>query len=514
MIDPEKRKLVMQRSMKLGRCICNPKQPCPCETLKSQNICPCAGERPEDLLDKVRLTTLVEKAGCASKINQNDLKRVLEGIPTSTDSRILVGSNTCDDAGVYKLDDDTALVQTIDVFTPSVDDPYVFGQIAAANSLSDVYAMGGRPLTALSLICFPIETVSHKVMAEMLRGGMEKMQEAGVPIIGGHSINDKEPKLGYAVTGEIRPDSIVTNAGAKPGDVLILTKPLGVGIVSFASQLGRASEASIFDASQSMTELNKAASEAMLEIGVNAATDVTGFGLLGHLSEMAVQSRVTAEIYAEKIPVLHGVPDYVAEGIISGGVERNREYASGRTTVSNDVASDIVHVLYDPQTSGGLLISVPEEKAESLLDTLKARGVRHAATVGRVLEASDGGIIVSGSPADVKSTSVQADDSTTENTCCCSQSGSPGDEPGDTRRKFADFMREANADGAIPARTKEIMALALSVLSKCEPCVRIHLQKSRSMGISEQEINEAVWMAISFGGAPTMMFYNTIEDKP
>jgi selenide,water dikinase len=483
--------------------------------LKEQNICPCAGERPEKKADHVKLTSLVAKAGCASKINQNDLKRVLKDLPISKDPRILVGSSTCDDAGVYKLDEEIALVQTIDVFTPTTDDPYVFGQIAAANSLSDVYAMGGRPITALSLIGFPIETVDHKIMTEMLRGGMEKMLEAGVAVIGGHSINDKEPKLGYAVTGAIQPDGIVTNAGAKPGDILILTKPIGVGIIAFAAQLDRASDAAIAAASESMTELNNVASEIMMQVGVNAATDVTGFGLLGHLSEMAIQSRVTAEIYPEHIPVFKEVLGYVSQGLISGGIERNREYAAARTSVDDGIGDEIIHVLYDPQTSGGLLISVSEEKAEELLVALRTRGVRHAFAIGRIVASSDGRIIVrntSDSPAPQMEESVSPD--ARNDQPCCGSITPPANGSVGAKSKFADFMRMVNAEGAISTRTKELMALTLSVLSKCEPCVKIHLDKARSMGITEDEIDEAVWMAVSFGGVPTMMFYNSIAGKP
>ena len=220
MIDLEKRRRVMQRSMTLGHCICNPKLACPCDVFKEKDICTCAGERIENAVGEASLTKLVEKAGCASKINQNDLKKALADLPEITDPRVLVGSNTCDDAGVYRLNGDMALVQTVDVFAPSVDDPYTFGQIAAANSLSDVYAMGGRPLTALSIIGFPIETLSHRVMTQILRGGTDKMNEAGVVVIGGHSINDRDPKFGYAVTGTVEPSKIVTNDGAKPGDLL------------------------------------------------------------------------------------------------------------------------------------------------------------------------------------------------------------------------------------------------------------------------------------------------------
>ena len=309
MKDYSKRKRIMARSLKLGHCICNPKEPCPCDLFKRKNVCLCAGERLEDAAEDVALTQFVENAGCASKISQNDLKKVLAGLPAVSDPRVLVSADTCDDAGVFKLSDDTALVQSVDVFTPVVDDPYLFGQIAAANSVSDIYAMGGRPLTALSIIGFPIETLSHKVMNKILWGGLDKMREAGVVILGGHSIKDKEIKFGFAVTGLIHPSAIVTNSGAKPGDRLILTKPLGTGVISFARQLGKASDRALAAAGRSMAGLNRAAAEEMARSGVTTATDVTGFSLLGHLSEIVRQSRVTAEIYADSVPVFDGVLD-------------------------------------------------------------------------------------------------------------------------------------------------------------------------------------------------------------
>lgn len=517
MIDLEKRKRIMRRSMELGHCICNPKQACPCDAFKERNICSCAGERPEEPQENVRLTALVEKAGCASKINQSDLKKVLAGLPEISDPRVLVGSNTCDDAGVYRLDDGAALVQTVDVFAPCVDDPYTFGQIAAANSLSDIYAMGGRPLTALSIIGFPIESLSHAVMTRMLQGGTDKMREAGVSVIGGHSINDKEPKFGYAVTGLIHPDSIVVNSGAQPGDALVLTKPLGVGVISFAAQLGKASASAVAAAGRSMVELNKAAAEVMLETGVSAATDVTGFGLLGHLSEMAVQSGVTVELYADLVPIFDEVLDYVSQGLVSGGIERNREYAARYVTLGNGVSEELAHVLYDPQTSGGLLIAVPEEKASALVTRMKSQSVRRASIIGRVISKSEGHIVVKKVSTSREENETVAEEPTSccgsdaPSTCCASQPD--GAHSADAKAKFVDFIREVNADGAVPARTKELIAIALSLLSKCEQCVRIHLDKARSMGVDEAEIEEAVWMAISFGGAPTMMFYDSIKGK-
>jgi selenide,water dikinase len=391
-VDTEKRRRIMQRSIKLGHCICNPKEPCPCELFKEKNVCLCAGERLEDVSENVPLTRFVENAGCASKINQTDLKIVLAGLPSISDPRVLVSADTCDDAGVYKLRDDLALVQSVDVFTPNVDDPYTFGQIAAANSLSDIYAMGGRPLTALSIVGFPIETMSHKVMNRMLKGGIDKMKEAGVEVIGGHSIKDDEIKFGFSVTGEVNPDKIITIDNAKPGDVLILTKPIGTGIISFACQLGRAPEEAMEAVSRSMSELNKTASEAMVKAGVTTATDVTGFGLLGHLSEMAAQSGVTAEIFVDRVPLFDGVLGCVREELISGAIERNREFAAQFVEVSEGVDEEVETVLYDPQTSGGLLIAIKEDQGKNFVRKLKEQGVNSAAIIGRVVSESEGRI--------------------------------------------------------------------------------------------------------------------------
>ena len=394
MIDLEKRKRIMGRSIELGHCICNPKQPCPCEMLKEKNVCLCAGERLEDMPEEVLLTKLVENAGCASKISQNDLKKVLSGLPKITDPRVLVNADTCDDAGVFKINDEFALVQSVDVFTPNVDDPFTFGQIAAANSLSDIYAMGGKPLTALSIIGFPIETLSYKLMNKMLQGGIDKMKEAGVMVIGGHSIKDNEIKFGFAVTGEINPKKIITNDKAKPDDVLVLTKPIGTGIAGFASQIDKASPSTLQTISRSMTELNRVASDVMIEMDVTTATDITGFGLAGHLSEIVVQSGVTAEIYFDLIPVFDGVLDLVKKGVISGGIERNREYASQYVVARNGINEEMQAIFYDPQTSGGLLISISRDRGEELVSRLKQKGIEQAAIIGKIVSKSKGKIIL------------------------------------------------------------------------------------------------------------------------
>ena len=396
MIDYAKRKRIMGRSIRLGHCICSPKEPCPCDLFKQKNVCLCAGEREEDAPEDVALTTLVENAGCASKIGQEDLKRALAGLPRISDPRVLVSSDTCDDAGVYKLTPTTALVQSVDVFTPVVDDAYVFGEIAAANSVSDIYAMGGKPLTALSIVAFPIERLSPRIMNKMLQGGIDKLREAGVAVLGGHSIKDREIKFGFAVTGIVHPKKMTVNSKAKPGDALILTKPLGTGTLSFARQIGRAPAEGLAESERSMRELNRDAAEAMTAAGVTTATDITGFGLAGHLGEIAAQSGVEVEVYGQAIPVFAGVMDLIRQGVISGAVERNREYASAFVKRAKGVAEEFETLLYDPQTSGGLLIAVRKSKAASLLATLHKKGVESATVIGRVTRKSPAKIVLRG----------------------------------------------------------------------------------------------------------------------
>ena len=418
-IDLEKRTRIMRRSQELGHCICNPKLPCPCEVFLTEDLCHCAGERREAApAEGVRLTALVENAGCASKIGQDDLRRILGDLPPLADPHVLVSSATRDDAAVYQMDEGPALVLTVDVFTPNVDDPYTFGQVAAANSVSDVYAMGGRPLAALSIIGFPADELSPAIMTAILRGGLEKLGEAGVPVVGGHSLKDAEIKFGFAVIGVIDPARMVTNAGARPGDLLILTKPLGVGAIAFAAQLGRASAGALEHSAAVMTALNRAAAEAMLQVGVHAATDVTGFGLLGHLGEMAAQSGVTAEVWADRVPALPEARQYLAAGMISGAAERNREAAGACVRVAEGVGEGTLYLLCDPQTSGGLLLAVEEAKAEPLLAALCERGVSEAAIIGRVTEESEGTILV-------KTSKTGAEPEAEEECCCCCEDAEP-----------------------------------------------------------------------------------------
>jgi selenide,water dikinase len=535
--DIEKRRRVMQRSMQLGHCICDPKKPCPCDVLREKDVCPCAGERLNEPTGPVRLTQLVESAGCASKIDQATLLRILHGLPSPDDPRVLIGMPAGDDAGVYQLDENTALVQTVDVFTPSVDDPYLFGQIAAANSLSDVYAMGGRALTALSIIGFPARVLPDEIMRQILRGGLDKMAEAGVAVIGGHSINDPQVKAGFAVTGLIHPQRIASNAGARPGDHLVLTKPLGTGILGFAAQIGRAPAEGLEAAARAMATLNKRAAELMLEFDVHACTDVTGFGLMGHLASFALAGRVDVEIAWDDVPLLPGVLQCAADGILPGAVERNKESSGGALAASDGLEPAALDILFDAQTSGGLLIAIPESAAPGFVKRLHAEGLVEAVVIGRVLGDGTGRIFVrsqgrrtlpppspSEAPARPARESEEAgfsgptfEEARQMSSSCCGGEREAGVRTtGDlapvleTQQKYHDFLKSANAPGSLDARTKRAIAIALSVLARCEPCVKSHVKKARDEGFSQQEIDEAAWMAISFGGSPTMMFYNEL----
>jgi selenide,water dikinase len=310
---------------------------------------------------------------------------VLGKLARQHDSNVLVGFDKADDAGVYLLTPDLATVHTVDFFTPIVDDPYTFGQIAATNALSDVYAMGGRPVSALAMVCFP-DKGDPDVLERILAGGLSKMIEANCTVIGGHSIRDEETKFGYAVTGTIHPKKIFKNAGAIPGDVLLFTKSLGTGVISTAIKKQKADSEWIDAAVRSMTTLNKDAAEVIAagDYAVHAMTDITGFGLIGHAREMATGSGVSLQLFAEKIPLLPGALECVRQGFIPGGLNNNREFAECMVTYSGAVSEELRTILYDPQTAGGLLISVAESDAERLAKALQNRGVL-AARIGQVL---------------------------------------------------------------------------------------------------------------------------------
>ena len=338
------------------------------------------------------LTSLSHGAGCACKIGPGDLQALLARLPRSSDPALLVGSDTADDAGVYRLSDELALVQTVDFFTPIVDDPYDFGRIAAANALSDLYAMGARPVTALNLVAYPLERLGEEPLAEIMKGGADIAAEAGVLVLGGHSIDDPEPKYGMAVTGVAHPERIVRNSTGRPGDLLFLTKPLGAGAVSTAAKRGRAPAALIERSTAVMTTLNARAAEAALAVGPSAMTDVTGFGLLGHLHELSSASGVSARVDAAAVPALEGVLELLAgEEGISGGNRRNREFAAAFTEYGEDVDEARRALLCDPMTSGGLLVAVAAKLAPEMEQALGAAAPGTSA-IG-VLEAGEAGAI-------------------------------------------------------------------------------------------------------------------------
>jgi selenide,water dikinase len=317
------------------------------------------------------------------------LDKVLGKLARQYDENLLVGFDTADDAAVYRLSEDLALVQTVDFFTPIVDDPYIFGQIAAANSLSDVYAMGGEPMTALTIVCFP-DGGDVTVLERMLAGGLSKMQEAGCIVAGGHSVRDPELKLGYSVTGRVHPRKFWPNAQAKVGDALVLTKPIGTGVISTAIKQGKAKQEWIDGAIASMTKLNQRAVEVVRQgdFEVHAATDITGFGIIGHVREMALGSKTSIRIESKLIEVLRGALECVRAGFIPGGLKANREFAESCVMYSGEISEDLKTLLYDPQTAGGLLLSVPSEITKGLIAAMEVAGVP-AVRIGVVLPKSE-----------------------------------------------------------------------------------------------------------------------------
>jgi len=532
-IDLEKRRRVMERSQLLGHCICDPRRPCPCDVFRDQNICPCAGERPDPVdISQLKLTRLVRNAGCASKISPADLEAVLTRLPPVNDPAVISGLAAADDAAIYRIADNLCLVQTVDVFTPCVDDPHLFGRICAANCLSDIYAMGGEPRTALSILAFPSETMDGEIMYRMLAGAMETLGQAGVALVGGHSIKDDEIKLGFAITGLIDPAIAAALETPHAGDVLVLTKPLGTGVLAFCEQVGRGNEAGMAAAASSMATLNKAAAEAMKAAGASACTDVTGFGLFGHLIRMARQSKLTAQVFADALPAFDGALAAFRDGVIPGAVERNREFLGADLQVAPGVDEALVHLGCDAQTSGGLLIAIPPDRLQKLQQALAQRGVTPF-VIGKFVGPSDGRILVTNSadqaergrphpraaiepePAGVGVRAPSAMNSSSYSDAhqpgCCADifeaKPGPASSAAETQKAFSALMRSVQTAGALSEKAKELILFSLVLYSRCHPCFDAHYQKARDLGITQAELDEAAWCAIAMGGAPVHMFY-------
>jgi selenide,water dikinase len=480
----------------------------------------------------LKLTSLVRNAGCASKISPADLEAVLMRLPAVNDPAVISGLAAADDAAIYRIADNLCLVQTVDVFTPCVDDPDLFGRICAANCLSDIYAMGGEPRTALSILAFPSETLDGEIMYRMLAGAMETLGQAGVALVGGHSIKDDEIKLGFAITGLIDPAVAAALETPRADDVLVLTKPLGTGVLAFCEQVGRGNPEGMAAAATSMATLNKAAADAMKAAGASACTDITGFGLFGHLLRMARQSKLTAQVFADTLPAFAGAVEAFREGVIPGAVERNREFVADALEVAPDVDEALVHLGCDAQTSGGLLIAVAPDRLEKLQQALAQRGVK-AFVIGRFVGPSNGRIQVTNSAAQAARGGAAPRDEIRHNAAdanvrslttmnasspsdphqpgCCADifeaKPGPANSAAETQKAFGALMRSVQAPGALSEKAKELILFSLVLQSRCHPCFGAHYQKARELGITQAELDEAAWCAIAMGGAPVRMFY-------
>ncbi|MGB9081485.1 MAG: selenide, water dikinase SelD [Desulfuromonadaceae bacterium] len=335
--------------------------------------------------ETIRLTQTVKGAGCAAKLSPGDLDRALCGLDLPVDPNLLVGLGQADDAGVYRVSDDLALVQTLDFFPPMVDDPYSFGQIAAANALSDIYAMGGVPKTAMNIVAFPAKTMDISILRAVIEGGLDKMREAGVVLVGGHTVEDSELKYGLSVTGYIHPDRILTKRNLQSGDRLILTKPVGTGIISTAIKAGLADQALTDRVTRAMATLNRDAAMVMGDFSVHACTDITGFGFLGHLAEMVVDSGHGVRIRSADVPMYPEALEWAAMGLIPAGTYNNRNFRGAFVDFGTGVPRRVQDLLFDPQTSGGLLIAVAAGEADRLVAALKAKGIESAAIIGEVV---------------------------------------------------------------------------------------------------------------------------------
>ncbi len=334
---------------------------------------------------EIKLTQSVEYGGCSAKLDPKKLEELLRGMPGFSHPDLITGFETHDDAGAYRIRDDLALIFTTDFFTPVVDDPYEFGQVAAANALSDIYAMGGEALMALNLMMFSVTKLPEWVLAEILRGGEDKVREAGALVVGGHTIDDHPPKYGLAVLGTVHPDRLLTNAGARPGQVLLLTKPLGGAVMKAGKEVGMVSEEEYVPVKETMKQLNRYAVEPMQETGIGGVTDVTGFGLLGHSMRLAQASKVTLRIESARVPTFGQVPELIRQGCVPGAVIRNLRFTEDTTLNLPSLDPNLKMMMADPQTSGGLLLSVDEDKADRLKNELIQAGYAHTSRIGEVM---------------------------------------------------------------------------------------------------------------------------------
>jgi selenide,water dikinase len=334
-------------------------------------------------MEKKRLTEMVSCAGCAAKLAPNDLANALSKLPKQNNENVIIGFENADDAGVFRLNEQTTLVQTVDFFTPVADDPRTYGQIAAINSMNDIYAMGGTPMTALSIVCYP-QKGDWEILGEIMLGGQTALNNESVVVLGGHSIDDAEMKFGYSITGTINPEKVISNSGAKAGDVLILTKPIGTGVINTAIKFDKASETAKNAALKTMTTSARAASKVMQKYGANACTDITGFGLLGHSFEMAKASKVTLNIKSDEVELLPEVLELINQKMLTRGDKNNRIYTGDTVNFSEKVSAQMQSALFDPQTAGGLLISVEEKNVKNYLDEIE-----NARVIGTVNSYSD-----------------------------------------------------------------------------------------------------------------------------
>jgi selenide,water dikinase len=341
-----------------------------------------------------RLTEMVSCAGCAAKLPPRALAQILGELPKQpSDPNLIVGFDTADDAGVYRLSENFALVQTMDFFTPIVDDPFNYGRIAALNSINDVWAMAGTPITAMSVTCFPKKGVEFSILQEIMRGGLQVLTENNVVLLGGHSVDNPQIMFGYSVTGTIDPRQVATNSGARVGDVLILTKPLGTGVISTAIKFAKAPSETAAASLATMLLPGRHAAMAMRDFQVKGATDITGFSLLGHAWELARASRVTLEIDSSRVPLIEGALDLACQGLLTSGDKTNREYVGEDISINTNVSKELSSLLYDPQTAGGMLISIPVERADALLAALQTHYVR-AAIIGRVVQKGPRALVI------------------------------------------------------------------------------------------------------------------------